>query len=65
MTYNDKWPSFNPLLERERERERDGFVSIHERNIKILATEMFKVNKNLAPPQMYGIFKLKTSLSVI
>ena len=63
MTYNDKRSSFNPLLERER--ERDGFVSIHERNIKILATEMFKVNKNLAPPQMYGIFKLKTSLSVI
>ena len=61
MTYNDKRSSFTPLLERER----DGFVSIHERNIKILATEMFKVNKNLAPPQMYGIFKLKTSLSVI
>ena len=34
-------------------------VSIHERNIKILATEMFKVSKNLAPPQMHEIFKLK------
>ena len=34
-------------------------VSIHERNIKILATEMFKVSKNLAPPQMQEIFKLK------
>ena len=45
--------SFNALL------EKDGPVSIHERNIKILATEMFKVSKNLAPPQMYGIFKLK------
>ena len=34
-------------------------VSIHERNIKILATEMFKVNENLAPPQMHEIFKLQ------
>ena len=34
-------------------------VSIHERNIKILATEMFKVSKNLAPPQMHDIFRLK------
>ena len=37
-------------------------VSIHERNIKILATEMFKVSKNLAPPQMHKIFKLKNQL---
>ena len=34
-------------------------VSIHERNIKILAAEIFKVSKNLAPPQMHEIFKLK------
>ena len=34
-------------------------VSIQERNIKILATAMFKVSKNLAPPQMHKIFKLK------
>ena len=30
-----------------------------KRNIKILATEMFKVSKNLALPQMHEIFKLK------
>ena len=51
--YNDKRSSFNALL------EKDGSVSIHERNIKILATEMFKVSKNLASPQMQEIFKLK------
>ena len=34
-------------------------VLIHEKNIKILATEMFKVSKNLAPPQMHEISKLK------
>ena len=53
IIYNDKRSSFNAFL------EKDGSVSIHERNIKILATEMFKVSKNLAPPQMYKIFKLK------
>ena len=53
IIYNDKRSSFNALL------EKDGSVSIHERNIKILATEMFKVTKNLAPPQMQEIFKLK------
>ena len=50
---NDKRSPFNALL------EKNGSVSIHERNIKILSTEMFKVNKNLAPPQMHDIFKLK------
>ena len=31
----------------------------HESNIKILATKMFKVSKNIAPPKMHEIFKLK------
>ena len=53
IVYNDKRLSFNALL------EKDGSVSIYERNIKILPTEMFKVSKNLAPPQMHEIFKLK------
>ena len=50
---NDKRSSFTEFL------EKDGSVSIHETNIKILATEMFKHSKNLAPPQMDEIFKLK------
>ena len=53
IRYNDKRSSFNALL------EKDGSVSIHERNIKILPTEMFKVNKNLELPLMQDIFKLK------
>ena len=53
IIYNDKRSSFNALL------EKDGSVSIHERYIKILVTEMFEVGKNLAPPQMHEIFKLK------
>ena len=39
IIYNDKRSSFNALL------EKDGSVSIHERNIEILAIEMFKVAK--------------------
>ena len=56
IIYNDKRSSFNALL------EKDGSVLINERDIKILATEMFKVSKNLAPPQMHEIFKLKDQL---
>ena len=44
IIYNDKRSSFNALL------KKDGSVSIQERNIKILATEMFTVSKNLEPP---------------
>ena len=50
---NDKQSSFNTLL------EKDGSVSFHERNTKILATEMLKVSKNLVLPQMHDIFILK------
>ena len=53
IIYSDKRSSFDALW------EKDSSVSIHERNIKILATGMFKVSRNLAPPQMHEIFKLK------
>ena len=53
IIYNDKRSPLNAFL------EKDGSLSIHERNIKILATEMFKVSKNLMPPKMHEIFKLR------
>ena len=53
IIYNDKLSSFNALL------EKDGSFLIHERNTKILATGMFKVSKNLGPPQMHEICKIK------
>ena len=56
IIYNDHRSSFNALL------EKDGSVSIHERNIKFLGTEILKVSKNLAPLQMHEIFKLKDQL---
>ena len=53
IIYNDKQSSFNELL------EKDGSVSIHIRNIQILATEMFKISKGLSPPIMENIFKIR------
>ena len=43
IIYNDKHSSFQCLL------DRDKSVSIHTRNLQILATEMFKVSKGIAP----------------
>ena len=44
IIYNDKRSSFKELL------EKDSSVSIHERNVQILATEMYKVSNNFSPP---------------
>ena len=51
---NDKQSSLNELL------EKDGSVSIHMRNIQILATEMYKRVNNLSPPIMNRVFKLNS-----
>ena len=44
IIYNDKQSSFKELL------EKDSSVSIHERNVQILTTEMYKVSNNFSPP---------------
>ena len=36
--------------------EKDSSVSIHERNIQILATEMYKVSKGMSPLQITELF---------
>ena len=51
VIYNDKISSFKELL------EKDGSVPIHNRNLQILPTEMFKVYNNIAPPIFTDIFK--------
>ena len=48
--YNDKISSVDELL------ERDGSVPIHNRNLQILDTGMFKVFNNIAPPIFTEIF---------
>ena len=53
IVYNDK-QSFNELL------KKDGSVSIHMRNIQILATEMYKLINNLSPIIMNRVFKLNS-----
>ena len=48
--YGDKQSSFEELL------EKDSSVSIHERNIQILATEMYRVRKDMSRPQITELF---------
>ena len=54
--YNDKQSSFNELL------EKDGSVSIHERNLQVLATEMHKISNGLSTPLMKDIFPIRRNL---
>ena len=49
ITYNDKSSSFQNLL------EKDNSVTIHHRNIKILAIETYKFLQGLSPPLMNEI----------
>ena len=50
IIYCNKQSSFEELL------EKDSFVSIHERNIQISATEMYKVSRGMSSPQITELF---------
>ena len=50
--YKDKQSSFNELL------EKDGSVSIHERNLQVLATEMYIIGNVLPTPLKKDIFPI-------
>ena len=50
VTYNEKSSSFQRLL------EKDDSVTIHNRNIKILATETYKFLQGLFSPLMNEAF---------
>ena len=53
IIYNDKETSFKMLL------EKDSSVSIHDKNIQCLATEMYKVSNGLSPTIVSNIFTQK------
>ena len=50
IVYQDYASSFTELL------EKDNSTTIHNRNIQLLATELFKVQNGLSPPFMIEIF---------
>ena len=53
IIYSDKSSSFEELL------QKDESVTIHVKNIQKLATEMFKVFKNLTPPVVADLFAVR------
>ena len=55
ITYSDNSSSFQNLL------KKDNLVSIHHKNIQALASEMFKVENNIALEIMQELFASKIS----
>ena len=53
LTYKDDKSSFKQLL------EKDHSVTVHQKNLQVLVTEIFKVKNNLAPDIMKDVFELK------
>ena len=51
--YNEKQSSFNELL------EKDGSVLILERNLQVLATEIYQISNGLSMPLTKDIFPIK------
>ena len=55
ITYNDKKSPFKELL------ETDKSVSIHIKNLQVLATEMFKVYRNIFSPIVTQLFQSRNN----
>ena len=55
ITYQNNKPTFQEL------RNKDNSVSIHHRNLRVLATEMFKIHRGLSPEILRETFVSKTS----
>ena len=53
IIYSDKTSLFDPLL------EKDGSVSSDNRNLQLLAIEMYKSSKGLSPPIVTELFENK------
>ena len=59
ITYNDNTSSFTDLL------EIDNSVSVHHRNIQVLATEPYNFFNSLSPKMVGGCFKLNNTIYII
>ena len=55
IVYNDHFSSFEELL------SKDKSVTVHQRNLQILATEMYKILNGLSPDIMHDIFEIKSN----
>ena len=55
IAYNDRYSSYQELL------EKDNSVTIHQKNLQVLAVEMFKIDKKLSPDILNEIFLKKTT----
>ena len=53
IVYNDHISSFETLL------DKSGTVSIHHRNLQLLAVELYKAVHNLSSPLMHNLFQIK------
>ena len=53
IVYSDKTSSFEELL------DKDEYVTMHTRNLPVLATEMVKVYKTLSPTIVAEIFRAR------
>ena len=56
IVYNDKLSNFDELLRKE------GCMTIHERNIQMLGTEIYKTLNGYAPKIMEEVFQIKENL---
>ena len=56
ITYNDSKSTFEELL------NKDNSVSIHHRNLQVLAIKMFKIKNNMAPEFLNEIFQNRALL---
>ena len=56
IVYNDKKTSFKELL------ETDKYARIHIKNLQVLATEMFKVYRNISPPIARQLFQPRNNV---
>ena len=59
LVYNDNISTFAELL------VKDNCVTIHDRNLQVLATEMFKAIHDLSPTVMKNIYNFRSGLTLL